>query len=274
MKSFSTLSSVLFSTLAWICLSTLTGCASAKKEQCEKEDWTNYGASIAQRGQVWESEGYLGECRKEGITPNLDAIRKGYTQGARAFCNGALFYSAGKEGEPRSASICPSEQQAKLKKEHERGVQAHCTKQGAFLRGKSGRPNPKLCPEKLAGSYEYHYQQGRIAFLRADIGIKEKRLFDLEQRTTAIDREIAEAERKVPRYQYLTAKNDKSTTESIEFLAMENPERKISDRNEEKTRLQKEHEEVSSLVQNLKAELSLLESQSVQAPTGELEARK
>ena len=141
---------------------------------------------------------------------------------------------------------------------------------GSHQRKLGGSGGRKFC----TGSYEYHYQQGRIAFLRADIGIKEKRLFDLEQRTTAIDREIAEAERKVPRYQYLTAKNDKSTTESIEFLAMENPERKISDRNEEKTRLQKEHEEVSSLVQNLKAELSLLESQSVQAPTGELEARK
>ncbi len=252
----------------------IQGCASAKKKQCESENWSRYGDGVAQQGQPWESQAYLDECRKEGIQPDLNAIQQGYVQGQKSYCSREPFFQAGKQGDARSSAICPADQRAALEKEYQRGVQGHCTKQGAFLRGKSGKPKTNVCPAALAASYDHFFNQGRIAFLKSDLGQKEKRVFEIERRQTALELEITQAERKRARYQYLKEKTNPTTTETIEFLAADNPESLITAKIDERSKLPQERESLLTMIQALKAEISFLESQTTSVPTGELDAHE
>jgi hypothetical protein len=219
MRNFNLIQSKVIAVLV-ACL--MVSCASTTKKKCSEENWTEFGRSLGSTGQHWENHPYLNECSSAGVQPDRQAIQTGYLAGLGTYCVPGAFETAGVAGEIRDANLCDAQLQKGLKEKYDLGLRRHCTKQGAFNRGRSGKMNLKVCPVASQGSYDQYYLRGRSAYFKIEIATKEQALRESDQRITLLDSELADLRHKQARYEYLIAKKNPSRSETLELAVSKN----------------------------------------------------
>ena len=181
-------------------------------------------------GKPWENQPYLKECSELGVQPDREAIQSGYQTGLASYCVPGGFETAGAAGEIREITVCPNELQKSLKEKYDAGLSRHCTKQGAFNRGRSGKLNLKVCPMKAQGSYDQFFLRGRSAFFKTEIANQEQFLRETDQKVALLDAELADLRHKQTRYEYLLTKKNPSTSETLELAISKNLLSEISEK--------------------------------------------
>jgi hypothetical protein len=220
-----------------------TACASPLKKRCEKEDWNAYGLHQGEAGVDWHSDSYPGQCSAEGVNPKISAIEAGFKAGLTKFCTVSRFNAAGIQGEAYSPMVCAPSMIDQLKVAYHAGLLKHCSKQGAFLRGKSGAPNLRVCPADVQTSYDQYYSQGRVVFLKKEVLNRKSRLTAIEKELDGIRKDSQKMEKQLARTEYLEKKAHRTALEEIEFLGtprayelktkLEEGQRRSQQRNEE-----------------------------------------
>ncbi len=92
----------------------LSGCASLSEEECHSADWHMIGY---EDGAAGREAARLGEhreaCSDYGITPDLQAYRRGRDEGLREYCQPRRAYQLGRGGQGYP-HVCPPELQEGL----------------------------------------------------------------------------------------------------------------------------------------------------------------
>jgi hypothetical protein len=256
-------------------LSGVIGCASAEKKACETQDWYEFGKSRALEGSTPESSPMIKTCQEFGIAVDSAKMAQGFKSGIKDFCQPKTFEQTAALGEPKNTGLCSAESQKALEAAKTQGLKKHCTQMGAFTRGKSGKPNPKVCPEKLQKSYNDFYARGRVVFLKGEVLKIDRRNTEIARRQKAIAEEIPTHEANRARWIYLEQKKDKSTTESLERLTATNPVSAIEKLTLEKQLLNEELNRNEIQKQDLESEIVKNELEVLDfQPSGQLEEEK
>jgi len=253
----------------------LSGCASALKKQCESQDWSDYGREKGEAGIALSSDTYPDQCAAEGVTPNRTALSSGHQAGVAKFCTPASFQAAGAKGDPRSPQLCPIESSQALMSAHQKGLNQHCSKQGAFARGKSGAANPKTCPASMQANYNVYYSQGRAAYFSNEITSRKKRILaidgeleTLHQKSQKLLTDLAEAKR-------LEAKKDSSWGTTLSKIAVGSSssiETDLSSNGNSIRVLNEEKVRLTTEVAGLELEVSKATTDGTEIPSGSLES--
>lgn len=251
----------------------LSGCASALKKQCETQNWYEYGKARSSSGQTLESDPYPNSCLTEEISPNQAEIQKGFEDGRKNYCKVDTFQVAGLNGDLSPAdTICAAAERANYSKSYLKGLEAHCTKQGAYKRGLAAKPNHKICNPKLQMSYDQNYQLGFSQYLKKEISTREIRNLQIEQRLDQIQKDSPGWEVSAARQTYLNQKKDKTSAELTESIFKDNYVQKLADAKDEKESLLEEKLRVSSEILELKVKLNQSDSLVIPVVPGALDS--
>ncbi len=243
----------------------LAGCASALKKQCETQNWYEYGKARSSSGQTLESDPYPNSCLSEEISPNQAEIQKGFEDGRKDYCKVDTFQVAGLSGDLSPAdTICAAAERANYSKAYLKGVEVHCTKQGAYKRGLAAKPNHKICNPKLQMSYDQNYQLGFSQYLKKEISTREIQNLQMDQRLAQIQRELPGLEVSAARQNYLDQKKEKTSAERTESLQSDNYVQKLTNAKKEKETLLAEKLRVSNEI--LELGIKLVQSDSLISP--------
>ena len=175
-------------TLLWVLLLGLSSCATLKT-RCEKTDWNQFGENKGAAGSDWHSDPFPNQCAEKGVQPDLGAIEAGFRSGLAKFCVEDGFRISAMNGEISSPAQCPADLQKKLNAATAAGLKSHCTKQGAFNRGKSGKENFHVCPQKLQAQYDRYFSQGRASFFKVEIAKRHTRVYEISSREVILLKE-------------------------------------------------------------------------------------
>ena len=240
-------------------MAVVSACASAEKKSCETRDWYEFGKSVALEGGSVENSPVVDQCKGLGVAVDGAKMNAGFSAGKGEYCQVATFEKATEMGDSRSVLKCPENLRSALEQAQARGLKKHCTRNGAFSRGKLGKPNLNVCPENLRKSYASYFSMGRIAYLKGESLKLERRKVEIERRNVAIEKEIAEHEKNKARYAELRDQKNSTAVETLSYLSMSNPETAIKDLNSEKENLKRESDELTNRMIDLKGEIQTLE---------------
>lgn len=240
-------------TLLLILVLGVSSCATLKT-RCEKTDWNQFGENKGAAGSDWHSDPFPNQCTETGVRPDLAAIEAGFRAGLAKFCVEDGFRISALNGEVPSPALCPVDLQKKLKAAIEAGLKSHCTKQGAFNRGKSGKENLHVCPQKLQAQYDRYFSQGKASFYKVEIAKRHTRVYEISSREAILLKEQEE----------LIKKNGNPPKE---FWAKQSFENNA----EELKKLMAEKEKIEKELPELQAKESVADADGVTVESGSLE---
>lgn len=88
----------------------LSSCASMSEDECAVADWQTIGMEDGAKGQPLTRIGaHRKACAKAGVTPDIEAYKRGRAEGLITFCTYDRGYSEGKRGATDRA-VCPAGQ--------------------------------------------------------------------------------------------------------------------------------------------------------------------
>ena len=77
----------------------VSGCAGMDKSQCLTADWRTVGFEDGSNGKPESAIGsYRHDCADHGVTPDLNAYRRGHSEGSAVFCTSRNGFTVGKRG--------------------------------------------------------------------------------------------------------------------------------------------------------------------------------
>lgn len=108
--------------------SSVTGCTTYSRSQCENFDWQNRGYNSALKGQS-TPEGlahYQKECAEvHEVVPNTVEFEKGYKKGNQIFCTGDYAEKFGLKGGEYRSGICGEESEKAFLKPYIKGINVY-----------------------------------------------------------------------------------------------------------------------------------------------------
>lgn len=100
----------------------LCGCATLSADECQAADWRMIGYEDGVDGKDPSVVSrHRQACAKVGITPDLDAYRRGRGEGIRIFCESGNAYRLGREGYAY-AGVCPPDMEREFLAAHAEGM--------------------------------------------------------------------------------------------------------------------------------------------------------
>lgn len=135
-------------------LVTGASCSTISKEECKVGDWAGIGREDGSQGRSKKRfYDYVEECGEYGVRPDHKSYKKGYAK----------------------------------------GIKSYCTAENGWQEGRAGKIYQKVCPKKLAKSFQKGYRAGRRAYkmteqigeLTSEIEKTESQIMDREKQIVA-----------------------------------------------------------------------------------------
>lgn len=103
----------------------LSGCGSLSEKECHNADWHMFGYEDGAAGRPAARIGQHREaCSDYGITPDLQAYRRGREEGLREYCQPRRAYQLGRNGSGYPHA-CPTELEGALRTAYREGRKIH-----------------------------------------------------------------------------------------------------------------------------------------------------
>lgn len=103
----------------------MSGCASMSGDECLTSDWHAIGYEDGSRGYDSSRLGdHRKACAKHGVTPDLQAYKKGRRQGLREFCQPSRGFNLGAGG-GRYNGVCPASHEPAFLDAYNSGYHLH-----------------------------------------------------------------------------------------------------------------------------------------------------
>jgi hypothetical protein len=169
-----------------------TSCASTLHKKCTKMDWSQFGIEIAKDFKDWKNDPFLASCKNEKVEPDVAKIQEGFNKKMAEQCTSDFFQTLGKNGDKPTIRFCPKAVQPQVSASFKKGLKVHCTKEGAYNRGLSGKENFNLCPVKSRKSFELLYQKGKSNFLSGSMLGSESRVLEIDNEIIVIDKNLSQ----------------------------------------------------------------------------------
>ncbi len=104
-------------------------------DPCKNADWFEVGRIDGLNGIPSANSTYVGRCKANGVSPNLELYTAGFERGLIDYCTPERAYDAGRAGESYNG-VCPKNLEAKFLKRFKVGTEiAVLEKKNAALEG-------------------------------------------------------------------------------------------------------------------------------------------
>lgn len=101
----------------------LAGCASLTPQQCVQGDWQNIGYGDGVAGRLPDYiNAHREACAEVGVLPDYQTWLRGYNAGLQAYCTPQNAYQRGRDGQSM-APVCPAESRPTLSYATDWGLQ-------------------------------------------------------------------------------------------------------------------------------------------------------
>lgn len=158
-----------------------------KRQECEKTNWFDYGQRVAERGQWFESDSYLNECRKAEADISSSQLDLGFKAGREKYCSKENAFALGRKGRLFSKDMCEGPELKMLLSQHLVATLEYCKQDNAQEAGLSGLPYLNVCPENLEKKFLPPFRKGRVKFLEVSIAEKERQVSSHGQRARTLE---------------------------------------------------------------------------------------
>lgn len=249
-------------------LAALAGCTSYfVRKDCEKNNWSEYGYSLAMKGVRPANDPYLDRCRKAETEINEAQLDRGFKEGMANYCRPEVAKQTGKNGDTLNMDLCDPGQARILLAKHMEGLREYCLATNGYSIGASGKVYGKNCPADLEKAFLKEYQRGRKKWLAAMVAESQNKLVDLDHDIMNKNNQIHNLQFEIATIPLPPQQFQRNVDGSVTNIPMTDPNQnrrqnlnwELSAANSEITNLQKQQSDERAKMYEYQRELNTIE---------------